>query len=151
MTDVDAEMEAYARETRMQAKEGVKVELVQPTGGLRALTDIKLLRMVTMHLMDNAVQHTTEGQITLTYCEKDDGLYVEVKDTGCGLPEKLKENIFALLSDKNTYVQDDTPGLGLSICKAITDKDGGKIGARDNEKDGRGTIVWYWVPVKILT
>ena len=151
VTDVDAEMEAYARETRMQAKEGVKVELVQPTGGLRALTDIKLLRMVTMHLMDNAVQHTTEGQITLTYCEKDDGLYVEVKDTGCGLPEKLKENIFALLSDKNTYVQDDTPGLGLSICKAITDKDGGKIGARDNEKDGRGTIVWYWVPVKILT
>jgi len=128
----------------------VKVELVQPIGGLRALLDAKLLRLLTMHLMDNAVQHTTEGQVTLTYYAKEGGLYVEVKDTGHGLPETLKENIFALLSDKNTYVQEDTPGLGLSICKAVIDKAGGKIGAHDNEEDGRGTIVWYWAPVKIL-
>ena len=73
-----------------------------------------------------------------------------MKDTGSGLPEKLKENIFALLSDKNTYIQEDTPGLGLSICKAIIDKAGGHIGARDNEEDGRGTIVWFWTPVEIV-
>jgi signal transduction histidine kinase len=148
--DIDNEMEAYAAESRVQATDGVKVELVQPIGGLRALLDAKLLRLLTMHLMDNAVQHTTEGQVTLTYYAKEGGLYVEVKDTGHGLPETLKENIFALLSDKNTYVQEDTPGLGLSICKAVIDKAGGKIGAHDNEEDGRGTIVWYWAPVKIL-
>jgi hypothetical protein len=33
---------------------------------------------------------------------------VEVRDTGTGLPEELKANIFALLSDKNTYLQDQT-------------------------------------------
>ena len=81
---------------------------------------------------------------------KEGGLYVEVKDTGSGIPEKLKENIFALLSDKNTYIQEDTPGLGLSICKAIIDKAGGKIGARDNDIDGRGSIFWFWVPVRIV-
>ena len=104
-----------------------------------------------MHLLDNARQNTADGTITLSYYSKEDGLYVEVKDTGEGLPEKLKENIFTLLSDKNTYVQEETPGLGLSICKAIIDKAGGKIGARDNEEDGRGTIFWFWAPVKILT
>ena len=134
----------------MKVNEGVKVELVEPIGGLRGLADPKLMRLLTTHLLDNAVQHTTEGQVTLTYYAKDGGLYVEVKDTGSGLPEKLKSNIFALLSDKNTYVQDDTPGLGLSICKAVIDKDGGKIGACDNEEDGRGTIVWYWAPIEIL-
>ena len=82
---------------------------------------------------------------------KQGGLYVEVKDTGSGLPESLKENIFALLSDKNTYVQEETPGLGLSICKAIIDRSNGDIGARDNEEDGHGTIVWFWTPVTILT
>lgn len=151
VTDIENEMNAYASEARMQAKEGVKVEVVEPAGGLRGLIDPKLLRVVTMHLLDNAVQHTTEGRVTLTYRAQDDGLYVEVKDTGSGLPEKLKENIFSLLSDKNTYVQDDTPGLGLSICKAIIDKGDGKIGARDNEEDGHGTIVWYWAPIKILS
>ena len=75
---------------------------------------------------------------------------MEVKDTGCGLPEDLKENIFTLLSDENTYLQDEMPGLGLSICKAVIDRAGGKIGAQDNDEDGRGTIFWCWVPVEIV-
>ena len=82
---------------------------------------------------------------------KEGGIYVEVKDTGSGLPENLKENIFSLLSDKNTYLQDETPGLGLSICKAIVDRTGGKMGARDNTEDGRGSVIWFWAPTEILT
>ena len=150
MIDVDTEMTAYASETRMQMNKGVQLEVIEPIGGLRAIIDPKLLRIVMTHLLENARQHTTEGKITLSYYAKEGGLYVEVKDTGSGLPDKLKENIFALLSDKNTYVQDDAPGLGLSICKAIIDKGKGKIGARDNEEDGHGTIVWFWAPIKIL-
>ncbi len=150
VTDIDAEMSAYASETRMQMMNAVKMDVVEPVGGLRALTDSKLLRLVTIHLLENARQHTTEGRIVLSYYAKEDGLYVEVLDTGSGLPADLRENIFALLSDKNTYVQENTPGLGLSICKAIVDKANGKIGARDNDIDGRGTIIWYWLPVKIL-
>ena len=150
VTDIDAEMTAYATETRMQLNEGVELEVVEPVDGMRAMVDPKLLRVVMMHLLENACQHTTEGKITLSYYKKEGGFYVEVKDTGSGLPEKLKDNIFALLSDKNTYVQEDTPGLGLSICKAIIDKCKGKIGARDNEEDGHGTIVWFWTPVEIL-
>ena len=134
----------------VQLPEGVTLEVVEPIGGLRALLDAKLLRVVTMHLLENALHHTSEGTITLTYYMKEEGFYLEVKDTGSGLPEKLKENIFALLSDKNTYLQDETPGLGLSICKAIIDRTGGKIGARDNVEAGHGTIVWLWTPTRIL-
>ena len=94
------------------------------------------MRMVTMHLLENAQQHTKEGKITLSYYVKEGGIYTEVRDTGVGLPEDLKKNIFALLSDKNTYTQENAPGLGLSICKAVVDKSGGKIGARDNDIDG---------------
>lgn len=150
VTDVEQKMSEYASETRMQLSEGVELKVVDPIGGLRVLLDEKLLRVVTMHLLDNARDHTKEGCITLTYYAKQEGIYVEVKDTGSGLPESLKENIFALLSDKNTYVQEENPGLGLSICKAIIDKTGGTIGARDNDEDGRGTIVWFWAPVKLL-
>lgn len=150
VTDVDAEMSAYATEIRQQLSEGVTLEVEEPIGGLRALLDPKLMKVVTMHLLENAMQHTSEGKITLSYYVKEDGFYAEVKDTGEGLPEELKTNIFELLSDKNTYLQDETPGLGLSICKAIIDRTGGKIGARDNDEDGHGTIVWYWTPTKIL-
>ena len=153
VTDVDYEMEQYAQEIRLQLHEGVKLEVVEPVEGLRALVDKKLMKVVTMHMLDNAMQHTTEGQITLTYYVKEGGMYVEVKDTGEGLPEKLKNNIFGLLSDRNTYTHDESqenPGLGLSVCKAIIDRCNGKIGVRENTEDGRGTIFWYWTPAEIL-
>lgn len=150
VTDIDHEMDSYASEIRLQLTEGVTLEVEEPAGGIRALTDPNMMRMVIMHLLENAQQHTKKGKITLTYYVKEGGIYMEVRDTGDGLPEDLKENIFALLSDKNTYTQESTPGLGLSICKAIVDKSGGKIGARDNDIDGRGSIFWVWVPSEIL-
>ena len=153
VTDVDAEMRQFAAEMRPQLHEGVTLELEEPVEGMRALLDKKLLKVVTMHLLDNAVQHTKEGKITLAYYVKEGGMYVEVKDTGDGLPEKLKNNIFGLLSDRNTYTHDESqenPGLGLSVCKAIIDRCNGKIGARDNTEDGRGTIFWFWSPTEIL-
>lgn len=150
VTDVDYEMSQYAAEIRPQLVEGVSLVVEEPLGGLRALLDPKLLRMITMHLLENAQQHTMEGQITLSYYLKEGGLYVEVKDTGEGLPENLKENIFTLLSDKNTYLQDETPGLGLTICKAVIERTGGNIGAKDNKEAGHGTIIWFWAPVEII-
>lgn len=150
VTDVDYEMSQYAAEIRPQLVEGVSLVVEEPLGGLRALLDPKLLRMITMHLLENAQQHTMEGQITLSYYMKEGGLYVEVKDTGEGLPENLKENIFTLLSDKNTYLQDETPGLGLTICKAVIERTGGSIGAKDNKEAGHGTIIWFWAPVEII-
>ena len=153
VTDVDYEMGQYAAEIRPQLHEGVVLQVEEPVEGMRALLDKKLMKVVTMHLLDNAMQHTQEGQITLAYYVKEGGMYVEVKDTGEGLPEKLKNNIFGLLSDRNTYTHDESqenPGLGLSVCKAIIDRCNGKIDARENTEDGKGTIFWYWVPVEIL-
>ena len=153
VTDVDHEMSQYVAEIRPQLHEGVVLEVEEPVEGMRALVDKKLMKVVTMHLLDNAMQHTKEGKIKLTYYVKEGGMYVEVKDTGDGLPEKLKANIFGLLSDKNTYTHDESqenPGLGLSVCKAIIDRCNGKIGARDNTEDGRGTICWFWTPTEIL-
>ena len=153
VTDVDYEMGQFAAEIRQQLHEGVTLEVEEPVEGLRAHLDKKLLRIVTMHLLDNAMQHTKQGKIKLSYYVKEGGMYVEVKDTGEGLPEKLKQNIFGLLSDKNTYTHDDSqdnPGLGLSVCKAIIDRCNGKIGVRENTEDGHGTIFWYWTPTEIL-
>ena len=153
VTDVDYEMGQFAAEIRQQLQDGVTLEVEEPVEGLRAHLDKKLLRIVTMHLLDNALQHTKEGKIKLSYYVKEGGMYVEVKDTGEGLPAKLKENIFGLLSDKNTYTHDESqenPGLGLSVCKAIIDRCNGKIGVRENTEDGHGTIFWFWTPTEIL-
>jgi signal transduction histidine kinase len=150
VTDIVAEFDKYVSEIRPQLHPGVELIVNEPVDGIRAMVDRRFMRMVNMHLLENAMQHTTEGKITLSYYVKQGGIYAEVRDTGTGLPPQLKENIFALLNDKNTYLQDEMPGLGLSICKAICDKMGGQIGARDNDIDGRGTIIWTWAEVELV-
>ena len=45
-------------------------------------------------------------------------------------------------------MKEDMPGLGLTVCKAVIDRLRGKIGLRDNDLDGKGTIFWYWGPLK---
>ena len=148
VTDIEQEMDSYGREVALQLTERVRFRMEAPSAGMRAYLDPKLMRIVTMHLLENAVHHTAEGEIVLSYDRKDDGLYVSVTDTGEGLPDDIRENIFALLSDENTFTREETPGLGLSICKAVVQKSGGRIGAESPE--GGGTRMWFWVPVKIL-
>ena len=144
--DLKQLMDEYVNLVRPDLKEGVTIQVNAPEQELIALTDPNHLRLVIMHLLSNAVKHTTKGSITMSYKAQNHGLYVEVKDTGDGLPQDLKENIFQLLSDKHTFVQEQSPGLGLSICKAVVDAAHGKIGVDSTE--GQGATFWFWIPCK---
>ncbi len=138
-------MEEYAESIRPTLPDGLSLR-VEGHGG-RVVLDANLLRYIVMHLLNNAIENTREGQVTLRYGSMQQGFYVEVRDTGEGLPAELKENIFSLLSEKQTYVQDKVPGLGLSICKAIIERTGGRMGA-ESPAEG-GTVVWLWVPREV--
>jgi signal transduction histidine kinase len=144
--DLSQLMNEYANLVRPDLKEGVTLQINAPQENLIAITDPNHLRLITMHLLSNAAKHTVQGSITISYKMHHQGLHIEVKDTGDGLPKDLKENIFQLLSDKHTFVQEQSPGLGLSICKADVDAAHGKIGVEDTE--GHGATFWFWIPCK---
>ena len=133
----------YAKLVQTDLQEGVTLQIGTQQEVI-AITDPNHLRIITMHLLSNAVKHPTQGSLTISYRTQDGGLYIEVKDTGNGLPDSLKDNIFMLLSDKHTFVQEQSPGLGLSICKAIIDAAHGKIGVESTE--GQGATFWFWIP-----
>jgi signal transduction histidine kinase len=140
-------MEGYCKELAGQVPEGVELRVETPEKPtFTAYFDPNLQRVVMMHLLKNAIRHTRQGSITIYYKKENNGLYISVKDTGEGLPEQLKDNIFALLNDKNTFIQEENPGLGLSICKAIVNGAHGRIGVES--KPGEGANFWHWVPVK---
>ncbi len=139
-------MKEYVETVRPQLATGVNIQIVSPHKHLIATIDISQIRLVTMHLLTNAARNTQQGSITVNCESRDNGLYVSVKDTGKGINEVLKGNIFTLLNDRNTFLQDNNPGLGLSICKAVIDALHGKIGAES--KSGEGSTFWYWIPCK---
>lgn len=142
-------MESYKLEVESKLQEGVTLNIESPHQKCIAEIDTGMLRHIMIHLLSNAIRHTSQGSITIQYKQQDSGLYFAVTDTGEGIPEDLKNNIFALLNDKNTFVQQETPGLGLSICKSIIDAVHGHIGM--TSKQGMGSTFWFWAPCKIIS
>lgn len=147
--DLDKAMNDCADQVRAGLAEGVSLHVVpDPKGPRRLYIDERLMQTTTRHLLDNAVRHTKTGQIILAYRIDGTNLYVEVRDTGCGVPEELRQNIFALSAEKAVTVQSDVPGLGLTICRAIVERCNGQIGLVSPAEGG--ACFWTSVPVKVV-
>lgn len=147
--DIRELLESYKSEVEHRLQDEVVLKIESPHQQCVAEIDAGMFRHVMMHLLSNAIRHTSRGTITMEYRQQDNGLYFAVTDTGEGIPEDLKNNIFALLTDQHTFVQQETPGLGLSICKAILDAVNGRVGM--SSEVGKGSTFWFWAPCKIIT
>ena len=104
--------------------------------------DRNRLLQVIMNFVTNAMKHTSNGSITMGYSKAEGGIRIYVKDTGSGIPQEKQHLIFKRFQKLNTFVQGI--GLGLTICKAIIDTVGGRIGFESEENVG--TTFWAWVP-----
>jgi signal transduction histidine kinase len=92
------------------------------------------LEQALQNLAANALRHTPDaGQITLTSDQDPAGIRLTVRDTGAGIPDEHLRLIF-----ERFYKADAArkaaggSGLGLSIVKAIVERHGGTITARND-------------------
>ncbi|MFH1142192.1 MAG: ATP-binding protein [Candidatus Uhrbacteria bacterium] len=111
--------------------------------------DYKKVSHVISNLLDNAVQYTRQGNITVSYeLTDDDRLKVNVKDTGVGISAREKEKMFKKFSrgDKATDLRPDGSGLGLFIAKKIVEGNNGEISLYSAGKD-KGTTFSFTIPI----
>jgi signal transduction histidine kinase len=87
--------------------------------------DPQLLKRVLINLVTNAVQAMPDGgKLTLSARINSQGQVVlTVKDTGVGIPEKIKPQIFTPLFTTKPRGQ----GFGLAVCKRVIEAHGGTI------------------------
>jgi len=72
------------------------------------------------------------------------GLVVQVTDTGSGIPEEALEKIFNPFFTTKAH----GTGLGLAICRGIVDTHQGIIRA-ENNKSGPGATITVELPVSV--
>src|SRR4030042_860904 len=86
------------------------------------------LQQVLTNLINNAINYTPEGTVTVRVNDRDKDLLVEVMDTGIGVPP---EDMSHLFNDffRASNVETRGTGLGLSISRRIVEAHGGKIWA----------------------
>jgi PAS domain S-box-containing protein len=92
------------------------------------------VKQIVSNLASNAVKFTQRGRIDIgiTATDKADGsceVMISVKDTGIGFDEQAKQRLFARFEQADTSITKNFggSGLGLSICRTLTDMMGGQF------------------------
>jgi signal transduction histidine kinase/CheY-like chemotaxis protein len=131
--------------------------------------DRKRLHQILVNLLDNAINFTEKGEVFLSVSSKlSDSLHeihFSVKDTGIGIPENRKNELFESysqvlnrLSDSfsqvdfesfsqttDLYAKSDG-ALGMAICKKLVELMSGKIWVES--KEGVGSIIHFTIKTK---
>jgi signal transduction histidine kinase len=142
-------MASYRREAQRDAGANVQVVVRSPLSPhAKGMVDTNLMYQLMTHLLHNALAHTQEGTITIDYDYADNGLKIEVIDTGDGEPQDFQSNFSTIIQGSDSLALfNQRSGLGLSICKSIVEGLHGTIDLKSEK--GKGTHVTVWIPCKM--
>ncbi|KYK20731.1 hypothetical protein AYK24_09740 [Thermoplasmatales archaeon SG8-52-4] len=106
--------------------------------------DMLYLKEVLNNLISNAIKNSPEsGKITIDAKKIDNFAEISIKDNGVGIEKDQIEHIFDEFYKTDISRHDlDSSGLGLSICKQIVLKHGGRIWA-ESKGFGKGSIFYF--------
>lgn len=143
-------MASYRRETQNITKPDVSVRVMTDLSPhCRAVLDTNFMHQLMMHLLANAANHITQGDIVIRYGYERKGIKVSITYAGIGQAELLGEDIYSFLQKEDALTQvNESSVLGISICRAIVEMLGGEFYI-DTEYDKK-TVASFWFPCKMI-
>jgi signal transduction histidine kinase/DNA-binding response OmpR family regulator len=106
------------------------------------------LRQILINLLANAIKFTEDGEVAVRVTLEEEtaeavSVRFEVSDTGIGIPPEARALLFQSFSQESgsTAGAYRGTGLGLALCKQLTELMGGRIGVES--RAGRGSTFWF--------
>ncbi len=128
-------------------------DVVAEKKGLRLATHLRefivfsepaMLERIIRNLISNAVRYTKQGGILVGIRSRADNVWIDVWDTGRGIPKEKQENIFCQFSQVLDTDAKQGHGLGLSIVHRLSIALGHSIQVKSVE--GKGTLFRLVIP-----
>lgn len=100
------------------------------------------------NLFSNSIKFRSEADPVIDiYWEKSGKFYtIWIKDNGIGFDQKYEDRIFKFMERLHSHDDIEGTGIGLSGCKRIVEKHGGRIGAESEL--GKGSTFYFTLPAK---
>ena len=106
----------------------------------QVITDGTRLRQILWNLISNAVKFTQQGQVTVRVrYDEGDMLYIEVEDSGIGIPQDELDKIFAMyyqVKDSHGGKPATGTGIGLAVSRRLAKNMGGDITVTSEQGKG---------------
>ncbi len=121
------------------------------TCGIKTLIDREYLRRAVINVVENAVDALQDpkspgNQLTVsthvTGKRPNLGMEIRIIDTGCGIPDSMRDKVFEPLFSTKTF----GVGLGMSVVKSVMKQHDG--GVRIQSGQTEGTTVVLWLPIQ---
>jgi PAS domain S-box-containing protein len=112
---------------RAEAKGLALSQALAPGACVRS--DARLLRLVALNLLDNAIKFTDAGRVEVQLSAGDGVLQLAVTDTGPGIPPEAQARIFHPFEGLEPVRHKHTPGvgLGLALVQRVVEALGGSV------------------------
>ena len=114
----------------------------------KIIGDTTRVKQILINLLKNAFKFTDQGQVTfktsvLSLEANKVTVEFSVEDTGIGIPLEAQEQLFAhfFQADSSISRKYGGSGLGLSICKRLSDIMGGELNV--SSEPGNGSRFWF--------
>ena len=125
-----------------KAKESFHPEVVATLNvpRMNIKSNAEALENILMYLLDNSAKHTQSGKITLEFKKRSahTGQFI-ITDTGTGIPEEKRANLFKPFAEVHDLTKGD--GLGLPTCSLIAYKLNGVLRLDEEYKKGTRFIL----------
>jgi len=93
------------------------------------------LKQVVLNLAANSVKFVTKGFVRLRSIVVENAVQIHVEDSGPGIPPEKRDKLFARFQESLDELNQGT-GIGLSICKSLSDLMGAKLGLDEGYDSG---------------
>jgi signal transduction histidine kinase len=119
------------------ADRAVRLTYARPAPGVAVVADALQIGQVMNNLVCNGVQaieaaKSDRREVAIAVDARADGVEISVRDTGPGLPAKMRARLFDIFSS----TKDEGLGMGLAICRDIVEAHGGKLWADPDVREG---------------
>lgn len=130
----------------LAARRNISLSAVAPEGEVAFRGDASLLERVVANLLGNALKFTPSGGTVTLRCRMRGGdVMFAVEDSGPGVPESMREEIFR----KHCQLEEHKHlgfGLGLAMCRLAVELHGGRIWVEPGQK--KGAVFAFNIPLE---
>jgi signal transduction histidine kinase len=124
---------------------GIKIELIAPDGLPALSSDRRLVRLVLLNLVSQAVQSTEEGSITVSVDEAEGCHKVQVTDGGLPIDEAWRDEIISTFQSRvdPRWQAGSGSGLALYVVRDIVRAIHGDVVLHSTSRSGNTFVVTF--------